>query len=53
MPESAEALVERIADFQRRKLGQMVDEFQREPDGANAPTVEGDRENGLRRRDPD
>jgi hypothetical protein len=36
MLESAEALVERIAEFQRRKLGQMVDEFQREPDGARA-----------------
>jgi hypothetical protein len=36
MLESAEALVERIADVQRRKLGQMVDEFQREPDGAKA-----------------
>jgi hypothetical protein len=36
MLESAEALVERIADVQRRKLGQMVDDFQREPNGAKA-----------------
>jgi hypothetical protein len=36
MLESAEALVERIAEAQRRKLGQMVDEFQREPDSARA-----------------
>ena len=36
MLESAEALVERIAEAHRRKLGQMIDEFQREPDGARA-----------------
>jgi hypothetical protein len=36
MLESAEALVERIAEAQRRKLGQVIDEFQREPDGARA-----------------
>lgn len=36
MLESAEALVERIAQVQRRKLGQMVEAFQREPDSARA-----------------
>ena len=36
MFESAEALVDRIAEVQRRKLGQMIDEFQAEPDGARA-----------------
>ena len=36
MLESAEALVERIAEAQRRKLERMVDEFQREPDYARA-----------------
>ncbi len=36
MLESADALVERIAEAQRRKLGQMVDQFQREPDDARA-----------------
>ena len=36
MLESTEALVERIAEVQRRKLGQMVEEFQREPDNAKA-----------------
>jgi hypothetical protein len=34
--ESAGALVERIAEVQRRKLGQMLEKFQREPDGAKA-----------------
>ncbi|MGC9949800.1 MAG: hypothetical protein ABSF64_25810 [Bryobacteraceae bacterium] len=32
MLESAGALVERIAEVERRKLGQMVDEFQSQPD---------------------
>jgi hypothetical protein len=36
MLESAGALVERIAQAQRRKLGQMIDEFQAEPDDATA-----------------
>jgi len=36
MLESAEALVERIAEAQRRKLGELVDEFQREPEDAKA-----------------
>jgi hypothetical protein len=36
MLESAEALVERIAEVQRRKLGHMVDKSQREPAGAKA-----------------
>jgi hypothetical protein len=34
--DSAEALAERIADAQRRKLGQMIDAFQSEADDASA-----------------
>ena len=36
MLESAETLVERVAQAQKRKLEQMVEEFQSEPDDAHA-----------------
>jgi hypothetical protein len=36
MLESAEELVERVADVEKRRLGLMIDDFQSEPDEAEA-----------------
>ena len=37
MLESAETLVERVAEVERRKLERRIEEFQSERDGAKAP----------------
>ncbi len=36
IPTSAEALVQRVAEIEKRKLGRMVEELQSEPDDAKA-----------------